>query len=320
MNHYERSALNYFAANPINRMTERRRDPAWLAAQITASMTRILPVYQTQNFFVHDDHTRPLLLQPDEAAMLIETSEPIFLGELEGVTYFAVDIALDHAALPQLQASGVFRDLRSLFGAHFDPKLGAVLAFAKGMSYWHQRHRFCGDCGHPTKSSEGGFVRVCTNEGCAKQHFPRTDPAIIVLVQAGEKCLLARQPSWPAKRFSVIAGFVEPGESLEDAVVREVREETNIHVANVHYHSSQPWPFPASLMLGYMAEATSYDLHFADQELEAARWLSRQEMADQLRSGDLLLPPNVSISHRLIETWFNAGDLGTLRGLLDSVQ
>ncbi len=315
MSHYERSALNFFAANPLDRVTLKRRDSAWLAEQLTAPNTRFVPVWQTKNLFDHSDPLRAVLLEPATAPAWIQTADPTLLGIHEGITYFAVNVPEENTALEQLQPLGQFQDLWSL-GVKVEAKTASVLAFAKAMTYWHQRHRFCGDCGSPTRSSDGGFVRVCTNASCGKQHFPRTDPAIIVLVYTGERCLLARQASWPAGRYSVLAGFVEPGESLEDAVIREVLEESNIRVTNIHYHSSQPWPFPASLMLGYTAEATNLDLHYADEELEHARWISRAELADELRQGQIKVPPPVSISHRLIESWFDAGEHGKLRDLI----
>ena len=318
MNHYERSALNFFAANPLDRLTLKRRDPAWLDAELQAPTTRFVPLWQLQNLFAHHDPAQVMLLELATTPDLLAFTEPILLGTYEGVTYFAVDVSSgDETALSSLRALGNFQDLRA---AHptLDGKTGAILAYAKAMAYWHQRHRFCGDCGSRTQSADGGFVRTCTNPACAKQHFPRTDSAIITLVQAEDRCLLARQATWPAGRYSVIAGFVEPGESLEAAVVREVREETNITVTNVHYHSSQPWPFPGSLMLGYTAEASTFDLHCADEELEQARWISRPEMVAEIKQGSLKLPPSVSISHRLIEFWFDAGDCGTLSELLQS--
>jgi len=316
MNHYERSALNFFAANPLDRLTLNRRDATWLAAQLTAPTTRIVPVWQAKSLLTNEESAQAVLLDATMTPDLLAAVEPILLGAHDGVTYFAIDLStVEPVRLEVLQAWGSFRDLWATHSG-LDAKSAAILAYAKGMAYWHQRHRFCGDCGSPTQSADGGFVRKCTNAACAKQHFPRTDPAIIVLVHAGEKCLLARQASWPQGRYSVVAGFVEPGESLEDAVKREVREETNIEVATVQYHSSQPWPFPGSLMVGYTAEAASFDFHYADEELEQARWLSRPEIVAEIQQGILKLPPNISISHRLIESWFDAGDCGKLSDLL----
>jgi NAD+ diphosphatase len=185
------------------------------------------------------------------------------------------------------------------------------------MVYWHCRHRFCGVCGSPTESIEGGYQRTCTSAQCGHQHFPRIDPAIIVLVTSEEQCLLGRQPMWPKGMVSTIAGFVEPGESLEDAVIREVHEETGVEVNGVHYHSSQPWPFPSSLMLGFSATATNRNIRVDEHELENASWFTRRALHDQLRCGALRLPSPVSISFRLIQHWFDKGALGTLRDLFN---
>jgi NAD+ diphosphatase len=315
MNHYERSALNFFAASPLDRMTLKRRDAAWLAEQLTAATTRFVPVWQTKNLFDAQDMSRALLLAPGADHLWLAAAEPILLGVHEGITYFGVDVAEGADHLASLQTLGKFEDLR-LVGTRLDAKTGGLLALARAMTYWHQRHRFCGDCGSPTQSADGGFVRRCTNPACGKQHFPRTDPAIIVQVSAGDKCLLARQAVWPPGRYSVLAGFVEPGESVEDAVIREVLEETNIRVTNIHYYASQPWPFPASLMLGYTAEATNVDLHYTDDELEHARWISRRELKEALQAETIKLPPPLSISHRLIESWFDTGECGRLRDWL----
>ncbi|CAN5824077.1 NAD(+) diphosphatase [soil metagenome] len=316
LNHYERSALNFFAANPLDRLALKRRDPAWLLEQLSAPTSRIVPVWQSKSLLNNQAIVQAVLVEPSAVPELLNAVEFILLGAYDGITYFAVDLSATETALVEsLHQLGSFQDLWAT-NHGLDAKTAAILAYAKGMAYWHQRHRFCGDCGSPTESKDGGFVRKCTNPACAKQHFPRTDPAIIVLVHADDKCLLARQASWPAGRYSVVAGFVEPGESLEDAVKREVGEETNITVASVQYHSSQPWPFPGSLMVGYTAEAASFDFHYADQELEHARWFSRAEIVAEIEQGTLKLPPNISISHRLIESWFDDGEQGKLSDLL----
>ncbi len=169
------------------------------------------------------------------------------------------------------------------------------------MILWQERHRHCGVCGAPNRASEGGFVMACTRSGCDHKSFPRIDPAVIVLVHRGDRCLLGRQAAWPEGRFSTIAGFVEPGESLEDAVVREVHEETNIQVGDCTYIGSQPWPFPAAMMLGFHATGLTDDIRFNDGELVEARWFHR----DDLRTGAVALPPRESIAFRLIETWLD---------------
>jgi NAD+ diphosphatase len=158
---------------------------------------------------------------------------------------------------------------------------------------------FCGICGSSAHSAAAGNSRVCANKDCGREIFPRVDPAIIVLVANGESCLLGRQATWPEGRYSTIAGFVEPGESLEDAVRREVYEETNVHVGKVSYHSSQPWPFPSSLMLGFVAEATSKEIVLNDGELEDARWFTREELVSDFPK----LPFHISIARRLVDHW-----------------
>jgi len=313
MDHYTRSALNFFAANPLDRMVDKRRNNEWLAAQLAALSTRFVPIWRTQNLFVNATSAETRLLTAEELPKSLAPDAVTLLGSYQDIVYFAVDVEQDVADTPPdwVMALGVFRDLR-LVGVAVIPHIGALLAYARAMIYWQRRHRFCGDCGHPTRSTEGGFVRTCTNTACGKQIFPRTDPAIIVLVHSDDRCLLARQASWPAGRYSVIAGFVEPGESLEDAVKREVNEEAGIEVSEVYYHSSQPWPFPSSLMVGFMATAATTEFNLIDNELEEARWMTRTQIAIEISEGKLKLPPGLSISRRLIENWFDAGDQGKL--------
>jgi NAD+ diphosphatase len=190
-----------------------------------------------------------------------------------------------------------------------------LLGYARALISWRRRHRYCGTCGFKTESAKSGHVLVCANPDCRHGQFPRIDPAIIVLVSDGERALLGRQASWPSGRYSTIAGFVEPGESLEDAVAREVFEETGIRVDAIEYQSSQPWPFPSSLMLGFNAHALTTEVRLQDQELEDARWFTRADVA----SNGAMLPPRQSISFRLIEQWFDAEGGDRLRELHRSV-
>lgn len=281
--------------------------------------TYVVPVWQSQNLFTNEPNPQPVLLAPQGLDGLIDKAESvILLGEAangrEGqkVAYFAAGLPPDESPPAELANIGQFKSLTSV-GMSLDRWEGGLLAYARAITHWHHRHCFCGDCGSPTTSANGGHVRVCTNAECALEHFPRTNPAVIVLVTSGERCLLGRKGMWPPRRYSIIAGFVEPGECLEATVVREVFEETGIHVGEVQYQSSQPWPFPRSLMLGFTAIAVSHAIHLHDGELEDARWFSREEMQIALRDGSLRLPLGVSISSRLIEDWFDAGGLGQLR-------
>jgi len=201
---------------------------------------------------------------------------------------------------PVLPAAGgvEYRDLRTL-GGILPPDEASLMAHARAMILWHQAQQHCGYCGAATAPDSGGYARICTGAGCGRRIFPRVDPAIIVLVEAGDRCLLGRQPTWPDGRYSTIAGFVEPGESLEEAVRREVFEETNVRLAEVRYQSSQPWPFPSALMLGFRATADSGDIVLNDGELEDARWFTRHE----IRAGWPKLPPRLSIARRLVDDW-----------------
>ena len=202
---------------------------------------------------------------------------------------------------PPFAELGQFQDLRFI-GTELPADQANLAAHARALVLWHASHLYCGHCGSEARNHDAGNARVCSNKACGRTLFPRVDPAIIVLVSRGDRCLLGRQRSWPEAQYSTVAGFVEPGEALEDAVRREVFEETNIHVGDVLYHSSQPWPFPSSLMLGFQAEGLSDDIVLNDGELEDAQWFTR----DQLRSGYPKLPFRVSIARRLVDHWLYA--------------
>jgi NAD+ diphosphatase len=313
--HLSRSLLNGFAAEALDRTGARRRDEEWIIAQIKSQSTRIIPLWELKNFFDGEGAPSPVFLSAADLEELIEAPESlVFLGADDSGVYFAIDLPSQELA-EDFSDRGFFRDLKSV-GALLGRREGNLLAYARAMVHWHRRHRFCGDCGSPTMSADGGHMRVCTNSECAQQHFPRTDPAIIVLVSSGERCLLARQAAWPKGMYSTIAGFVEPGETLENTVVREVWEETGIEVGEVHYHSSQPWPFPASVMLGFTARAATEDIRLEDNELEDAQWFSRDQMRDAMHDGSFRLPSAISIAYRLIEDWFDSDGRNQLRSIV----
>jgi NAD+ diphosphatase len=199
-------------------------------------------------------------------------------------------------------AAAGFTDLRSV-GAIMPRDDGALLAYARGLIHWHSRHRFCGVCGHPTVSEQAGHQRRCANPVCGAVHFPRTDPAVIMLIHDGDRIILGRQAQWPPGMNSVLAGFVEPGESLEEAVAREVMEEVGIAVTEVRYRSSQPWPFPSSIMLGFTARALTADIRLSPDEIETARWYSRDELRRSPENESFRLPRRDSIARRLVDDW-----------------
>jgi NAD+ diphosphatase len=308
---------NYFSTHFIDRVSDKRPDDEWLAAKLEDETTRFIPVWNLKNLVTDEDVPRPVYLPPrDVRDLLPEPESVILLGVTPDRAYFAIGLSSDEGSPPsELAELGEFRDLRWI-ASTLDERDIALLAYAQAMTYWHCRHRYCGDCGSPTRSLEGGTLRVCTNVQCGQQHFPRTDPAIIVLVTFGERCLLVRKSWWPEGMFSNVSGFGEPGESLEDALVREVREETGVQVVDMTYHSSQPWPFPSSLMLGFMAVASNDMIRIDEDELEDAAWFSRGDMRSQLLQGTLRLPMPVSISFRLIEEWFDADDPCQLRDIV----
>jgi NAD+ diphosphatase len=272
------------------RIGERRTDDAWLAETWVDPATRVL-VLAGGRFPLTAGRDGVRWLAPADAP----EGERLLLGEREGVVHYAV---LPTKAFRAPDDWGQLRDL--------GPDLPAVdrgfLVQAQAMWEWRRAHRFCGRCGGGLVVARGGYVAQC--EACGRQHFPRTDPAVIMLVTDGDRALLGRQAVWPAGRFSTLAGFVDPGESLEDAVAREVREEAGIEVTDVTYFGNQPWPFPSSLMVGFFARATTTDIVIDDDEIEEARWFSREELRAGAEAGTLALPGGISISRSLIEAWY----------------
>ncbi len=304
---------NTFAGPYLDRGAQFRQDPAWFAAVLFDPGSRAVPIWNSRNLIFEGSAPRAALLElqrlPPER---LNADELILLGRFGDHYCFAFEI--DCLEPPQLLPGARFEDLR-LIAPDLPQADAGLLAYARAMISWRRRHRFCGSCGAPTLASRSGHALICRNTSCRTEHFPRIDPAIIVLVSAADRALLGRQAAWPAGRYSTIAGFVEPGESLEDAVAREVFEETGIIIDAIEYHSSQPWPFPASLMLGFTARAVSTEVRCNDQELEDAGWFTRADVA----AGNVRLPPTPSISFRLIEQWFDAGGASpTLREIHDA--
>ena len=288
---------NVFAGAFVDRSGERRKDPDWLARAAQSEDCRFVPVWGDK-CLVGGEPLEAVLLTRQQAEQYIDDDHLIFLGLFRDQPAFAFSIGAE--SQPPYAELGEFQDLRFL-GTVLSPDEANLAAHARALVLWHASQMFCGVCGSSARPGSGGNTRICMNTDCGREVFPRVDPAIIVLVSHGDRCLLGRQPTWPEGRYSTIAGFAEPGESLEDAVRREVYEETNIRVGDIRYHSSQPWPFPAALMLGFLAEGVSDDIKLNDGELEDARWFTRKE----LRSGFPKLPFRISIARRLVDYWID---------------
>jgi NAD+ diphosphatase len=307
----QRDLPNLFSGPYIDRRTEAREAAHWLAEARADRDARYLVTSGTAPLMEGLDGTdeeRPRIAWLSREHPLVQAAPEdrlVLLGWYRGARCLLLELA-EGAALP-VPAGARFEELRPLSNRLAADEAG-VLAYARALVIWRLRHRFCGVCGAPTLPERAGHVRRCSNPRCAHEVFPRIDPAIIVLVSDGDRALLGRQASWPAGRYSTIAGFVEPGESLEDAVAREVREETGVSVERVHYHSAQPWPFPSSLMVGFHAEADARAPITVGGELEDARWFTREEIA----AGVPLLPPPHAISFVLIAAWFDRGGGPTL--------
>ncbi len=304
------SRPNAYTGSPLDRAAPRREDADWIAQALADPDTLFAPVWRSRNLMKGVESGRPeaLLVTGAAAERLRMADGPwAFLGLWEGRALFAVDCSSAEDPLPLLDHAPDgpvgFTDLRQVAGL-LPPGEASVLAHARGLMHWRTRHRFCGVCGSACAPRSAGHVMVCQN--CGTQHFPRTDPAVIMLVVRGDRCLLGHSQRFPnTTMYSTLAGFVEPGESLEEAVRREVFEETGVAVGQVAYHSSQPWPFPSSIMLGFHAEGLTEDISIDREELRDARWFTRADLRNAQALG-FSLPRVDSIARRLIEDWLEA--------------
>jgi NAD+ diphosphatase len=290
---------NIFAGPYLDRRADLREAADWLASARSDPATLYVLTRGTTQLVYTDSEPRIAFLPGDHPLVQHATETQLtLLGWFRGTRSVLLELDPDQIQgdEPDWLPGAKFVELRA-FSNTLAVEEAGLLAYARALSIWRARHRFCGVCGSRMRPERAGHVMRC--ESCEQESFPRIDPAIIVLVSDGERALLGRQASWPPGRYSTIAGFVEPGESFEDAVVREVFEETNVRVRAANYHSSQPWPFPSSLMVGFHASADRDDEVRVTGELEDARWFTREELLDN----PPLLPPSQSISYRLITTW-----------------
>ncbi|EJL32937.1 Zn-finger containing NTP pyrophosphohydrolase [Caulobacter sp. AP07] len=311
---------NTFAGNPLDRAGERRGDESWLAEKAADPQSLAVAIWNGKPLV--EDAPPPAdkgadgksleakggvqiaYLRADMAKDLAATPERLlFLGLWKDIAVFAVDLegGPDPAEGP-LQGLGRFEELRSIAPTLPPPDAG-ILATAKSMFEWRRKHRWCSNCGQETHVTDGGWKRQCAS--CKTEHFPRTDPVAIMLALHDGKCLLGRQAAWPPGMYSALAGFVEPGETIEEACARELMEEAGLTATAVRYHSSQPWPWPSSLMMGLVADVDSDEAAPDQTELEAVKWFTKDE-AKALIKGELegfFAPPPLAIAHQLIKAW-----------------
>ena len=301
-----------FTGNPLDRVSEKRTDAAWLAARRADPSSFVLPMWRLQPFFLGADNARgplePGFLKPGLAESLAAPNAACVLLGLEGEhALFALDIsaARDPANEGPLAGLGHFRDMRAAaMSGGLAEKDIAILGQAKAMIDWHARHGFCAQCGAPTSFADAGYRRHCNQ--CNADHFPRTDPVVIMLATHGDACLVGRGKQFPPGMYSALAGFIEPGETIEEAVRRELQEEAGVRVGAVTYHTTQPWPFPSSLMIGCFAEAESREIVLDGNELADAIWLDKEKARKLIAGGaidGMFVPPRVAIAHHLIKAW-----------------
>jgi NAD+ diphosphatase len=296
---------NTFAGSPLDRCGDRRRDPVWLAAQLEAPDARAIALWRGKPL-ANAQGDALVFLPAAQARDAVSGREErlLFLG-LDGATpVFAVEFdgGGDPAEGP-LSEMGRFEEMRGL-SAILPAGESAMAGCAKSLFDWRTRHRFCAACGQESEIVDGGWKRVCP--ACRAEHFPRVDPVTIMLPFIGDRCLLGRQAAWPAGRMSALAGFLEPGESIEESCAREVKEESGLTVTGVTYHSSQPWPFPSSLMIGLFAQVSDDKAQPDETELEAVRWFTRAEIRIMLSEGEFdgIQPaPPLAIARQLLEAW-----------------
>jgi NAD+ diphosphatase len=314
--HLARSKRNRFTAVRLNREVELRNDADWIRTSLENPQTRLVPLWRSRCLLERtDEGSTAIYLSPGELEDPGRIQPPTLLGN-DGVReYFAVTVTDDQKdRILETRPGAGFSDLRRA-SIHMAAKHAGILAYAKALHYWQYRHAFCGVCGSPNLLRSAGHRLKCSNDECGRESFPRIDPAIIVLVTHRDACLLGRNSKWPAGQFSTLAGFVEPGESLEDAVVREVYEEVRLQLEDIRYVSSQPWPFPASAMCGFYAEAVDRNCG-SSKEVEETRWFTAESLTRAVMDNEIRLSAPVSIAFRLLADWFHKQGGGDLEELV----
>jgi NAD+ diphosphatase len=302
--------LNTFAGNPLDRASDRRTDATWLSEQLASPDSLGFAMWNGRPF-VEPSSDGGLQIAYLPAKLVGELAggqeRLLFMGLWKDTAVFAVD--LEGGIDPSdgvLQGMGKFEDLRAI-ALKVPPTDAAILATAKSMFEWRRRHRHCAACGEVSQAVDGGWKRKCP--ACETEHFPRTDPVVIMLPYHGDRCMLGRQEAWPKGMFSALAGFLEPGESIEEACARELNEEAGLHAVKVRYHSTQPWPYPSSLMIGLIAEVEDEEGAPDQTELSEVRWFTRDEARDLLagKLEGVAAPSELAIAHQLIKAWVEEG-------------
>lgn len=313
MNTADSAPILAYMGGDLDRKPRLRRDPGQINDLLHGRATRIVPVWRDRSLVVPGTESLgpgAVALTGDHARGALHLAhEVVLLGERDGTAWFAADLSKQELPdLTPLMGRAEFTNLKAV-GALMDGAEAALLAYARGMLFWHRRNRHCGACGSATEAAEAGHMRRCTNPDCGLEHYPRTDPAVLVHVTRpgpeGGACLLARQATWPKGMYSCVAGFLEVGESLEACAIREVFEETGVEIGAPRYVVSQPWPFPASLMVGLTAEATSVKIDVDPAEIEDARWVTKTQLADPESIG-ITLPRAGALATVLIQKWMQS--------------
>lgn len=302
-----------FSINSINRDDHRREDQGWLRATMRSSKARFLLLVGDKIIMSVVPALSKAAFQYDQLPAMADQrfDEAIYLGLWQETPYFTLKLSLvESEQLFEKHPANKAIDLRSialgLVGQAGKESLLGILSQAMALFNWHENHPKCAKCGAKTRVASAGYKRLCVDAECGASHFPRTDPVVIMLVIDGDQCLLGRGHNWPEGRYSTLAGFMEPGESIEQAVRREVFEETAVTVGFVRYVCSQPWAFPTNLMIGCMAEAKSHAITLDPIEMDDAKWFSKSQIELALNKPDespLLVAPPIAIAHNLLRTW-----------------
>ena len=302
---------NFYGFSGLDRAAHTRLDDEWFEKILQQDNAKAILSWRSQsmvNISIPDKPSASILELKSLDEIIQKADNVVFLGEKKGTPYVGVDLSSSDKGqfYNMIPEAGVFLDLRE-FGPLLERFEGSLLAYNRALLFWHTKNKYCGVCGGKTHVTKAGHQINCNDPKCGQLVFPRTDPAVIMLVHDGKRALLGRQKIWKPGMYSTLAGFLEPGETLEEAVAREVWEEANIDVSDVRYHSSQPWPFPGSIMLGFYAEAKSTFIRRNDEEVEDVQWFEANDLRNFPAHGKSLPRPD-SIARRLIEDWLETMD------------